>query len=117
MTVVDAFNTPLDRADSGATMMVDARPDAIMTAGSLTRVLQRGTETIPIVTVSDDLSAESRQASLQHHRTASFVTNRRVASAKKHTSFAAQKNPAGVSPASTPRERRPRAAKSSIPTI
>src|ERR1700716_3223934 len=50
MTVVDAFNTPLDRADSGATMMVDARPDAIMTAGSLTRVLQRATETIPIVT-------------------------------------------------------------------
>jgi len=34
----------------------------------------------------------SRQASLQHNRTASFVTNRRVASAKKHTPFARLKN-------------------------
>src|ERR1700733_1344465 len=30
----------------------------------------------------------SQQASLQHNRTASFVSNRRVASAKKHTPFA-----------------------------
>lgn len=66
LTVVDAFNTPLDRADAAATMMVDARPDAIMTAGSLTRVLQRATETIPIVTVSDDLLAEKVVTSLSH---------------------------------------------------
>src|ERR1700686_1061020 len=37
LSVVDAFNTPLDRADSVAAMMVDARPDAIMTAGALNK--------------------------------------------------------------------------------
>jgi putative tryptophan/tyrosine transport system substrate-binding protein len=66
LTVVDAFNTPLDRAVSVAAMMVNARPDAIMTAGALTRVLQRATETIPIVTVSDDLLAEKVVTSLSH---------------------------------------------------
>ena len=34
----------------------------------------------------------SQQASLQHNRTASFVSNRRVASAKKHTPFARHNN-------------------------
>ena len=66
LTVADAFNTPLDRAVSVAVMMVNARPDAIMTAGALTRVLQRATETIPIVTVSDDLLAEKVVTSLSH---------------------------------------------------
>jgi ABC-type uncharacterized transport system substrate-binding protein len=66
LTVVDAFNTPLDRADSVAAMMVNARPDAIITAGTLTRVLQRATETIPLVTVSDDLLAEKVVTSLSH---------------------------------------------------
>jgi putative ABC transport system substrate-binding protein len=66
LTVVDAFNTPLDRAVSVAAMMVNARPDAIMTAGALTRVLQRATETIPIVTVSDDLLPEKVVTSLSH---------------------------------------------------
>jgi len=66
LTVVDEFNTPLDRADSVATMMVNARPDAIITAGALTRVLQRVTETIPILTVSDDLLAEKVVTSLSH---------------------------------------------------
>src|SRR6516164_3120157 len=36
LTVVDAFNTPLDRADAVATTIVNARPDAIVTAGVLT---------------------------------------------------------------------------------
>src|SRR5712671_2584761 len=66
LTVVDEFNTPLDRADSVATMMVNARPDAIITAGALTRALQRATETIPILTVSDDLLAEKVVTSLSH---------------------------------------------------
>jgi putative ABC transport system substrate-binding protein len=66
LSVVDAFNTPLDRADAVATMIVNARPDAIITAGALTRVLQRATETIPIVTVSDDLLAEKVVTSLSH---------------------------------------------------
>jgi putative ABC transport system substrate-binding protein len=64
LTVLDAFNTPLDRADSVATMMVNARPDAIITQGALTKVLQRATETIPLVTVSDDLLAEKVVTSL-----------------------------------------------------
>jgi putative ABC transport system substrate-binding protein len=66
LTVVDAFNTPLDRAESVATMMVNARPDVIITAGALTRVLQRATENIPLVTVSDDLLAEKVVTSLSH---------------------------------------------------
>jgi rare lipoprotein A len=37
-----------------------------------------------VVTRNSELVGPSRQASLQHNRTASFVTNRRVASAKKH---------------------------------
>jgi putative ABC transport system substrate-binding protein len=37
-----------------------------MTAGALTRVLQRASETIPILTVSDDLLAENAVASLSH---------------------------------------------------
>ena len=41
---------------------------------------------------NSEFVSPSRQASLQHNRTASFVTNRRVASAKKHTPFARFKN-------------------------
>ena len=44
-----------------------------------------------VVTRNSEFTA-SRQASLQHNRTASFVTNRRVASVKKHTPFASHKN-------------------------
>jgi rare lipoprotein A len=45
-----------------------------------------------VVTRNSEFHSTSRQASLQHDRTASFVTTRRVASAKKHTPFAAPKN-------------------------
>lgn len=41
-----------------------------------------------VVTRNSEFVGPSRQASLPHDRTASFVTNRRVASAKKHTPFA-----------------------------
>src|SRR5258705_13967559 len=41
---------------------------------------------------NSEFVSPSRQASLQHNRTASFVTNRPVASAKKHTPFAPPKN-------------------------
>jgi rare lipoprotein A len=44
-----------------------------------------------VVTRNSEFTA-SRQASLQHNRAASFVTNRRVASVKKHTPFASHKN-------------------------
>ena len=47
-----------------------------------------------VVTKNSQFVAPSRQASLQHHRTASFVTKRRVAVAKKHTPFAPRKNAA-----------------------
>jgi rare lipoprotein A len=44
-----------------------------------------------VVTRNAEFTA-SRQASLQHNRAASFVTNRRIVSAKKHTPFASHKN-------------------------
>jgi putative ABC transport system substrate-binding protein len=65
LVVVDAF-TSLDQAEQAATTMVRAQPDAIVTAGVLTRVLQRATQTIPILTVSDDLLAEKVVTSLAH---------------------------------------------------
>ena len=66
LSIVDGFNAPLDRAETLATALVGARPDAIMTAGALTKVVQRATQTIPILTVSDDLLAEQAVASLAH---------------------------------------------------
>ena len=47
-----------------------------------------------VVTRNSEFVGPSRQASLQHNRTASFVTNRRVASAKKHIPFARHNNAA-----------------------
>jgi rare lipoprotein A len=44
------------------------------------------------VTRNSAVVSPGRQASLQHNRTASFRTNRRVASARKHTPFASHKN-------------------------
>jgi putative ABC transport system substrate-binding protein len=55
LSVVDAFSTPIESAETAVAVMVNARPDAIMTAGAFTRVLQGATQTIPILTVSDDL--------------------------------------------------------------
>ncbi len=52
-----------------------------------------------VVTQKSELLA-SRQASLQHGRTTSFVTNRRVAVTKKHTPFASDKNAAETQVAS-----------------
>jgi putative tryptophan/tyrosine transport system substrate-binding protein len=66
LSVVDASSTPLESADTSATVLVNAGPDAIMTAGAFTRVLQRATATIPILTVSDDLLAEKVVTSLSH---------------------------------------------------
>jgi putative ABC transport system substrate-binding protein len=66
VSVADGFNTPLDRAEIVARTIVNERPDVIMTAGAFTRVIQRETQTIPILTVSDDLLAEQAVASLAH---------------------------------------------------
>jgi rare lipoprotein A len=41
---------------------------------------------------NSEFVSPGRQASLQHNRTASFVTNKRLASAKKHTPFARLNN-------------------------
>lgn len=53
-----------------------------------------------VVTKNSELIGSSRQASLQHNRTASFTTSKRVASVKKHTPFARRDNAAGTQTAS-----------------
>ena len=53
-----------------------------------------------VVTKNSGFVSSSRQASLERNRTASFTTNRRVASAKKHTPFARHNNAAGTQTAS-----------------
>ena len=53
-----------------------------------------------VVTRNSGFVGGSRQASLQHDRTTSFGTNRRVASVKKHTPFASHKNAAETQTAS-----------------
>ncbi len=47
-----------------------------------------------VVTRNSEFVSPPRQASVQHNRTASFFTNRRVASTKKHTPFARHDNTA-----------------------
>jgi rare lipoprotein A len=53
-----------------------------------------------VVTKNSELPLVSRQASLEHNRKTSFVTNRRVAVTKKHTPFASKKNAAETQVAS-----------------
>ncbi|WP_081851213.1 septal ring lytic transglycosylase RlpA family protein [Bradyrhizobium sp. URHD0069] len=53
-----------------------------------------------VVTKNSEVHATSRQASLEHHRRTSFVTNRRVAARKKHTPFASEKKAAETQVAS-----------------
>jgi rare lipoprotein A len=53
-----------------------------------------------VVAKKSELLAGSQQASLQHNRTTSFVTNRRVAVVKKHTPFASHKTAAETQVAS-----------------
>jgi putative tryptophan/tyrosine transport system substrate-binding protein len=67
LSIVDGFNTPLDRAEAIAMSLVNAQPDAIMTCGGIfTKGIQQLTQTIPILTVSDDLLVEKAVASLAH---------------------------------------------------
>ncbi|MGO8912074.1 MAG: septal ring lytic transglycosylase RlpA family protein [Bradyrhizobium sp.] len=53
-----------------------------------------------VVTKNSGFVGGSRQASLERNRTASFTTNRRVASVRKHTPFARHNNAAGIQAAS-----------------
>jgi putative ABC transport system substrate-binding protein len=65
LLILDGFSAPPDRVDTIAATMVEARPDAVLTGGAtLTRVMQRATQTIPILAFSDDLVAEKAVASL-----------------------------------------------------
>src|SRR5882724_8359769 len=53
-----------------------------------------------VVTKNSGFVSSSRQASPERNRTASFTTNRRVASVRKHTPFARHNNAAGTPMAS-----------------
>jgi rare lipoprotein A len=53
-----------------------------------------------VVSKQSESVAASRQASPTHHQKTSFVRNRRVAVAKKHTPFASNKSAAETQPAS-----------------
>ena len=53
-----------------------------------------------VVTKNSGFFSASRQAEVNHHRTASFLTNRHVASEKKHTPFAPHRNAADTEIAS-----------------
>jgi rare lipoprotein A len=53
-----------------------------------------------VVTRNSEFVSPSQQASLQHNRTASFLTNRRVASVKRHTPFASHHQAAETQTAS-----------------
>jgi rare lipoprotein A len=54
-----------------------------------------------VVTRNSEFAGRNQHASLQHDRTASFVTHRRVASVKKHTPFARHDNAATTQIASS----------------
>jgi len=53
-----------------------------------------------VVSRNSGVVSGSRQASVERNRTASFTTNRRVASVKKHTPFARRNNAGGTQTAS-----------------
>ena len=53
-----------------------------------------------VVSQRSELPAANRQASVEHNRKTSFVTNRRLAVRKKHTPFASDKNAAKTQVAS-----------------
>jgi rare lipoprotein A len=53
-----------------------------------------------VLTRNSEFVTPSRQASLQHNRTASFLVNRRVASAKRHTPFGSHHDAAETKTAS-----------------
>ena len=61
---------------------------AIALAGALLAACAQSS----VVTRNSEVPAASRQASLHHDRATSFVTNRRIASTKKHTPFASSKD-------------------------
>jgi rare lipoprotein A len=87
---ISCVGVKANRVRIGASRVSDApvrnvvRLCAVALAGALLAACAQSS----VVTQHSELVAPSRQASLQPNRTASSVTNKRVASAKKHTPFA-----------------------------
>ena len=75
----------IDCANTSCVVRSVTRLLAIALGGSLLAACAQSS----VVTRNSEFVGASRQASLQPNRTASLLTNRRVASAKKHTPFAA----------------------------
>jgi rare lipoprotein A len=93
--VVEANHIPDASSVSAArARKIIQRVAVVLAASSLAACAQSS-----VVTRNSEFGS-GRQASLDHHRTASFTTNRRVASAKKHTPFAPRDNAAGTPTAS-----------------
>jgi rare lipoprotein A len=83
---------PSTSVAAGATVRNVTRLFAVALGGSLLAACAQSS----VVTRNSEFVAASRQASLQHHQTASLLTHRRVASTKKHTPFASHNNAAGT---------------------
>jgi putative tryptophan/tyrosine transport system substrate-binding protein len=66
LAILDGFNVPRERAEIKANEIVEAQPDAIITAATYTALVQQATKTIPILTVMDDVLAGGTVASLAH---------------------------------------------------
>jgi rare lipoprotein A len=81
---------------AGAAVRSVTRLFAVVLGGSLLAACAQSS----VVTRNSEFVGASRQASLQPNRTASVFTNRRVASAKKHTPFAQHNHAAGTQIAS-----------------
>jgi ABC-type uncharacterized transport system substrate-binding protein len=64
LAIINGFNTSPELAEAKAQEIAETKPDAILTAGVFTGVVQEVTKTIPILTVSDDLLAEHAVQSL-----------------------------------------------------
>jgi rare lipoprotein A len=82
--ILDASSVPAARGRN-----IIQRVAVVLGAASLAACAQSS-----VVTRNSEFVSPGRQASLQHNRMASFFTNRRVASTKKHTPFARHDNAA-----------------------
>ena len=86
--IPDAFSVPFPVLRARVRNVIQLFP-VVLGAALLAACAQSS-----VVTRNSEFVGPGRQASLQHDRTASSVTNRRVASAKKHTPFARHNNAA-----------------------
>jgi rare lipoprotein A len=89
-SILDAYSVPAARVRNVIQLFA-----VVLGAASLAACAQSS-----VVSRNSDFVSPGRQASLPHDRTASFIPNRRVASAKKHTPFARHDNAAPTQVAS-----------------